>query len=123
VIGYNYLGGHEGTPWPDHNGFKGFISPQHTEEDPALPLVTDINDWSPGFDGGKTFAPHGANGPISQAFDFSNSAAAGASSRAIGAKGGNLGFVDGSVSWKNIQKMQPWRGSRLWDDGGCFALW
>jgi len=123
VIGYNYLGGHPGTPWPDYNGFKGFISPQNTEEDPALPLVTDINDWSPGFDGGKTFAPHGANGPISRAFDFGNSAAAGASSRAIGAKGGNLGFLDGSVSWKNIEKMQPWRGSRLWDDSGCLALW
>lgn len=123
VIGYNYLGGHRNTPWPDLNGFKGFRSPQHDEEDPSLPLVTDMNDWSPGFEGGKTFAPHGRNGPISHAYDFSNPAAAGASSRDIGAKGGHVGLLDGSVSWKNIQQMERWRGSQMWGNDGCFALW
>jgi prepilin-type N-terminal cleavage/methylation domain-containing protein len=123
VIGYNYLGGHLNTPWPDYSGFKGFISPRHTEEDPSLALVTDLNAWSPGFEGGKTFAPHGANGPISVAIDFSNASAGGISSRDIGAKGGHVGLLDGSVSWKNIVQMQRWRGSQMWDDSGCFALW
>jgi prepilin-type N-terminal cleavage/methylation domain-containing protein len=121
VIGYNYLGGHRNTPWPDHGSFKGFVSPQHTEEDASLVLVTDINDWSPGF--GKTFAPHAANGPVSRDNDFSNPTAAGASSQALGAAGGNIGLLDGSVSWKNVKQMQPWRGSQLWGDDGCFGLW
>src|SRR2546427_1737962 len=44
-----------------------------------LPLVTDMNDWSPGYR--KSFAPHGARGPILRAGDFSNSGANGASPR------------------------------------------
>jgi prepilin-type N-terminal cleavage/methylation domain-containing protein len=121
VIGYNYLGGHQSTPWPDYYEFTGFVSPQTTGDDPTLPLVTDINDWSPGF--GKTFAPHGANGPVLRDSDFSNPSAAGASSKAIGAVGGNVGLLDGSVTWKNIGQMRPYRGSRLWDDNGCFGVW
>jgi len=100
---------------------QGFLSPQHTEQDSQLPLVTDINDWSPGLS--KTFAPHAANGPVSHAYDFSNPSAVGASSKDIGAVGGNVGLLDGSVSWKNIKQMKPWRGSQLWDNGSCFALW
>lgn len=121
VIGYNYLGGHGATPWPDYYAFKGFISPQTVGDDPTLPLVTDLNDWSPGF--GKTFAPHGANGPALRDNDFSNPSAAGATSKAIGAVGGNVALLDGSVHWKNIDQMHPYRGSRLWDDSGCFGVW
>ena len=121
VIGYNYLGGHQSTPWPDYYDFTGFVSPQVASDDPTLPLVTDINDWSPGF--GKTFAPHGANGPVLRDNDFSNPAATGASSKDIGAVGGNVGLLDGSVAWKNIGQMKPYRGSRLWDDSGCFGVW
>ncbi|MDB6031453.1 MAG: type secretion system protein [Verrucomicrobiales bacterium] len=121
VIGYNYLGGHQQTPWPDYSGFTGFISPQTLGDDPNLALVTDINDWSPGF--GKTFAPHGANGPVLQNNDFSNPLATGVSSREIGATGGNVGLLDGSVHWKGISQMKRYRGSRLWDDSGCFGVW
>jgi prepilin-type N-terminal cleavage/methylation domain-containing protein len=121
VIGYNYLGGRQGTPWSDYSGFTGFVSPQTAGDDPTLALVTDINDWSPGF--GKTFAPHGANGPVTRANDFSNPTAVGASSQEIGAVGGNVGLLDGSVSWKAIGEMKRYRGSRLWDDSGCFGVW
>ena len=51
VIGYNYLGGHYQTPWPPLDGFQGWISPQTLSDDPNLPLVTDLNTWSPGSDG------------------------------------------------------------------------
>jgi len=121
VIGYNYLGGHANTPWPDYGIFAGFLSPQTLSDPPDWPLVTDINDWSPGF--GKTFAPHSANGPISKGADFSNPAAVGASSRELGAVGGNVGLLDGSVEWRPIANMKPHRGSRLWDDSGCFGVW
>jgi prepilin-type N-terminal cleavage/methylation domain-containing protein/prepilin-type processing-associated H-X9-DG protein len=121
VLGYNYLGGHTNTPWPSFQGFAGWPSPQRTGEDPTRPLVTELNDWSPGY--AKSFAPHGRAGPILRDGDYSNPAAEGASSREIGAAGGNVGWVDGSVRWIPIDRMKPYRGSRQWGSGGCFAVW
>jgi prepilin-type processing-associated H-X9-DG protein len=37
--------------------------------------------------------------------------------------GGNVGMLDGSVSWRRIHQMQIYRGSQLWDDDGCWAMW
>ena len=84
-------------------------------------LVTDANDWSPGY--GKTLAPHGAAGPILRGRDFTNESANGDSSERIGAKGGNVGWVDGSVNWKAIRQMQVYRGSLKWEEAGCTAAW
>lgn len=121
VIGYNYLGGHTNTPWPTDPGFEPWVSPQFLDRDADLPVVTEINDWSPGFE--KTFAPHGRNGPISQAMDFSNASVRGQNSRDIGAVGGNLGHMDGSVEWKSIERMRQRHGSRRWQEQGCYAMW
>ena len=96
-------------------------SPQKTTDDSSLVLVTDLNDWSPGY--GKTFAPHGATGPILRDGESIDPSAAGASSRAVGGQGGNVGSLDGSVQWVAIDQMTPYRASRLWGSGGCFALW
>jgi len=121
VIGYNYLGGHLNTPWPRFREYSGWVSPQKTSDNSSLVLLTDLNDWSPGY--GKSFAPHGANGPILVDADSSNSTAGGASSQAIGAKGGNVGYLEGSARWIPISQMKPYRGSRFWGSGGCFAVW
>ncbi len=122
VLGYNYLGGHKETPWPALPGRSGtWVSPQTLTDKPTLVIVTDLNGWSPGY--GKTFAPHGARGPVLRDGDYSNSKARGASSQSIGAAGGNIGLLDGSVSWKRISKMLEYRGSRLWEDEGLYAIW
>jgi prepilin-type N-terminal cleavage/methylation domain-containing protein len=122
VIGYNYLGGHTNTPWPQLTpGFLAWISPQTLTADNSLALVTDMNDWSPGYR--KSFAPHGARGPILRAGDFSNSGANGASPKDIGAVGGNAGLLDGSVNWKPISQMKQYQGSHLWGTDGCLAQW
>lgn len=121
VIGYNYLGGHMDTPWPKFRGFQGWISPQRITEPGTLALATDLNAWSPGY--AKTFAPHGRTGAILKDGDASNENAEGASSEEVGAQGGNVAYLDGSVHWKSIRQMQPYRGSRLWGSGGCFAVW
>ncbi len=122
IIGYNYLGGHSKTPWDPLPGETNtWISPQTLSESGMLVLLTDINDWSPGYK--KTFAPHGSGGPILKSLDFGNESADGASSEAIGAVGGNVGLVDGSVSWKPIKQMKRYRGSNKWDDQGCYAAW
>jgi prepilin-type N-terminal cleavage/methylation domain-containing protein len=120
VIGFNYLGSHRDTPWTPVAGFTNWISPQATTDDPTLPLLTDANNWSPGYE--RTFAPHTRSGAASTD-DYSNSALNGAPPEKAGAVGGNIGLLDGSVHWKNIGQMQAHYGSRLWDDQGCYALW
>jgi prepilin-type N-terminal cleavage/methylation domain-containing protein len=122
VIGYNYHGGHTNTPWPALPGQTAqWISPQKLTDKTDLVLLSDMNDWSPLYR--QTFAPHGKNGPIRLGMEPSNVNARGMSSAAIGAVGGNLGMLDGSVSWRRIHQMQIYRGSQLWDDDGCWAMW
>jgi hypothetical protein len=122
IIGYNYLGGHTQTPWPALEGQASvWISPQKLSENPALVLLTDLNDWSPAES--KTFAPHGKSGPVFRGKDFANEHAAGLASAAIGAQGGNIGLVDGSVAWKAIKQMKVYSGSLKWGEAGCHAAW
>ncbi len=126
IIGYNYLGGHANTPWELLPGGEAWFSPGKLTETstnlgPTSPILTDVNDWSPGY--GRTVAPHGKNGAVQAGGDFSNESAYGASSADLGAAGGNLGNVDGSVSWQPIKKMKLRRGSQLWGNDGCWAMW
>ena len=122
VAGYNYHGGHSNTPWPALPGNSAtWISPQKLTESSSLVLVSDMNDWSPGY--GQTFAPHGAGGPVLTGADASNPFAAGASSATIGGKGGNVGLLDGSVTWRKCGQMLIYRGSQQWGDYGCWAMW
>jgi prepilin-type N-terminal cleavage/methylation domain-containing protein len=121
VVGYNYHGGHTNTPWPAIFGTNQWISPQRLTDDPQLVLLSEMNDWSPGY--GQTFAPHGKGGPILEGLDASNPGAAGATPAGIGAQGGNIGLLDGSVSWKSIGRMRIYRGSQQWDESGCWAMW
>ena len=121
VVGYNYHGGHANTPWPPVVGTNTWLSPQSLSEDPALVLVSDMNDWSPGY--GETFVPHGKGGPILTQGDYSNPEAHGATSAEVGAAGGNVGLLDGSVSWKAVSEMRTYRGSQQWGDDVCRAMW
>jgi len=126
VLGYNYLGGHANTPWPILPGGEPWQSPQKLTETstnlgPTSPLITDMNDWSPGY--GRSVAPHGPNGAVQSAGDFGNENASGASSAQLGATGGNIGNLDASASWLTIKKMKLRRGSQQWETDGCWALW
>jgi prepilin-type N-terminal cleavage/methylation domain-containing protein len=121
VIGYNYHGGHTNTPWPAISGTNRWISPQRMTDHPELVLISDMNDWSPGY--GQTFAPHAKGGPILVAGDASNTQAGGATSAEIGAVGGNVGLMDASVAWKNVSQMRIYRASQRWGDNGCWAMW
>jgi hypothetical protein len=58
-----------------------------------------------------------------QGLDAANVNAEGASPDAIGAVGGNIGLLDGSISWKPISQMRVYRGSQQWDFSGCWAMW
>ncbi len=87
-----------------------------------LALLSDRNDWSPLYK--QTFAPHARSGAVLQKFDpDSNTGAGGTSASDIGASGGNVGLLDGSVHWNNIRQMDVYRGSQQWDDDGCWVMW
>jgi len=122
VIGYNYHGGHTNTPWPALPGHGNtWISPQRLTDKPDLVLVSDMNDWSPGY--GQTFVPHGKGGARLGVGDYSNLDAMGASSAELGATGGNIGLLDGSVAWRQAGDMSIYRGSQQWGNSGCWAMW
>ena len=93
VIGYNYLGGHGRTPWPlTGPANEQWKSPQETTDKQILPIITELNAWSTGE--GRTFAPHGKRGPILQ---YGTIGTGGIPSQQVGAEGGNIGMLDGSV--------------------------
>lgn len=119
VIGYNYLGGHQGTPWtvfsPANEEWK---SPQLSTESSRSVIVTELNTWTTGEN--RTFAPHGARGPITK---YADMGAGGMTAEEAGAAGGNIGLLDCSVSWKDIGAMKVYRGSRGHGGSGCYASW
>ena len=121
ILGYNYLGGHTNTPWPQFAGCTGiWTSPQKLTDKSDLALLTVLNDWAPADN--RSFAPHGARGPIFRE-DFSNRSAGGASSVAIGAVGGNTALLNGSVQWRKVRSMNVYRGSQQHGSVGCWAMW
>ena len=127
VIGYNYLGGHANTPWALlPAGGEAWQSPQKLTEistniGPMSPLITEMNDWSPGY--GGSVVPHGRNGTLQSSGDFRNQAADGKSAVDLGATGGNIARMDGSVIWLRIKAMKLRRGSQQYGPDGCWAMW
>lgn len=105
VLGYNYFGGHHPETWSGVDTNKLWISPKKLTEPSSLILFSDLNVWSPGS---QTVAPHGKNGPVVQS-DATNPNAGGITSKELGAVGGNVGALDGSVHWKNIDKMKEYQ--------------
>src|SRR5690348_9906234 len=101
VIGYSYNGGCK-KPWAGEPNPK-WVSPQKLTDTPSslLVLAADLNAWdkSPGW----TLAPHGRGGPIKQQGDVFMFVG-GKTSKEVGAAGGNVCYLDGSVAWKPISK-------------------
>ena len=124
AIGYHYLGGQSNTPWPPVASITAtWISPQQTGDDPASPLVADLNVYSYSYQ--RILAPHTARGPVirDESYFEQRPEAYQQNPQNIGAQGGNVGLLDGSVAWKDIKRLRNYRGSQLWDADGCFGLW
>lgn len=124
AIGYHYLGGHTNTPWSPPSGTTNrWISPQKTADDPNLVLVADLNIYAYSFL--RILAPHTSRGSVvceDHYFDTHPNANS-QTPREIGAQGGNVGRLDGSVSWKRISEMRLYRTSQEWQDSGSFGFW
>lgn len=111
-VGYNYLGGI--TNMPTVTGWK---SPIKTTEEPTMELFSDANNSASLI--GKYWAvvPHKSTGPYRQDkstflwFDTLKTPAD------LGADGGNVAYLDGSVSWKQLKRMKgnywTWVGDGL----------
>ncbi len=119
VIGYSYNGGHKKPP----TGWSGepkpqWVSPQKFTDNPTLTLAADLNAWSP--PDLWVIAPHCRGGAAKSGREFLIRKATVTTSKAAGAVGGNVLFLDGSVSWKNINSM-----SNYWSaaGGGYFNAW
>lgn len=128
VLGYNYLGGHEGTPWATTELIRdAWVSPRKLTDDPSLAVLTDLNDWS--VTEWLTFVPHAANGPKMKQGDSrlrsrpEGDAMSSLNPQRFGAAGGNVAWLDGSARWKRASEMKLYRGSRLWGDDGALAIW
>jgi prepilin-type N-terminal cleavage/methylation domain-containing protein len=124
AIGYHYLGGHSNTPWDPPPGMTNtWISPRKASEDPALPLVADLNIFAHSFL--RILAPHGRSGAIVREESWFNAhpEAYRQTSREIGGQGGNIGRLDGSTAWKRMNDMQLYRSSQMWEDSGSFGFW
>ena len=107
VLGFMYLGGHELLLDSGLLPARGWQTPMTINEGASLPLIAELNTWSP--TGGQTVAPHGPNGVIFLGGDPTNPSAAGATPASIGAAGGNVALLDGSVSWRNTRRMTPYQ--------------
>jgi prepilin-type N-terminal cleavage/methylation domain-containing protein/prepilin-type processing-associated H-X9-DG protein len=99
VIGYNYLGDK-----PKIMKQHGWRSPRRVNETGTLPIFADLNDWSPPdrwtiiphrrqAGGGFFYGAMGGNKPTHRFFQ---------------ATGGNVGFLDGSVHWRDITEMKEY---------------
>ena len=126
IIGYNYLAN---AVQMTQKGSDYWVSPRKMTDVSAsggpFELIADPNFWvkstssDPAFPPGLKIAPHGATGA---AIVRRSPAAAGpsqpADSAGIGAVGGNIGFLDFSVRWRNIKQMQTWSASSSLDSFG-----
>lgn len=103
LIGYQYLGD---KSVPTHSPYS-WHSPQ-TIDDTTAPILADANHWGddqPG-DNDLIICPHTWRGPVLQNGQSFTRGLRGDTPKDLGAAGGHVGYLDGSVKWKKISEMK-----------------
>jgi len=107
LIGYQYLG--DAYPRnvllsPYRDRYYRWISPLKVSQTSTnlLAILADSNHW--GGDRARA-APHTKHGSIQVQGSSWAKTYAGLTAKDAGAEGGNVGYLDGSVIWKNINRM------------------
>ena len=124
AIGYHYLGGQPNTPWPPAGNITNtWISPQKTADNPALVIVADLNVWAYSYQ--RILAPHTARGTSirDEGYFESHPEAYQQTPASLGASGGHVGLLAGSVTWTPISRLRAYRSSQIWGADGSFGLW
>jgi prepilin-type N-terminal cleavage/methylation domain-containing protein len=105
LLGYNYLGNADQTGW-NKNATNYWYSPRKLSESGTNFILADANHWG----GGIVMAPHGKTGPCNRGgvtwIEPSDDTAI-----KIGAAGGNVGRMDGSVQWRSVKQMMTRQAS------------
>ena len=117
LIGYNYLGDVEVGA---SKGADFWIPPQRLSDAPTNALFADANYWVQAS-GKLKIAPHGKSGGILQNNSSFTRNLPGSQSVDIGAQGGNVALLDGSIVWKPITSMRTYRASS--EDTMAFGSW
>ncbi|MGD0260496.1 MAG: prepilin-type N-terminal cleavage/methylation domain-containing protein [Verrucomicrobiota bacterium] len=115
LIGYAYLGNALGTAnmttWPLTSPYFWY-SPRKTSESGTNFIIADANTWGGTAGDYLVMAPHGKAGPCNNTSAASTTPATfiinstDVTPQSIGEAGGNVGLLDGSVSWKSMKQMQ-----------------
>jgi prepilin-type N-terminal cleavage/methylation domain-containing protein len=102
LIGYQYLG--DAVPeGPQYRNFQyPWVSPKKLSDSGTNNILADSNHW--GVDGAKC-APHTRSGTIQEQGSSWTRTLRGTTPKDLGAQGGNVGALDGSVVWKPIRQM------------------
>lgn len=130
-IGYHY---HGGRRMPREAGWQSVIkltdvltlvNTNALADSQQMVLFSDLNSWAANGVGGYNWviAPHGKAGAIKRSGHFYHyPIRQPATSRQLGAAGGHVGYVDGSVTWKRIERMykSTWTYT---GDGGHRGAW
>ena len=118
IIGYHYLGGHAGSSQWGGGGSNSWVSPISLADanGSSIPLVADLNAWSSAY--GVT-VPHSGSGARqdSGSEPYYNHSMTGSRPEDLGAQGGNVGYLDGSVKWKSLSEMME---HPIYGGGGDF---
>lgn len=101
LIGYQYLG--DAVVPPAYTQYPWY-SPTKLTDSATNTLLADANHWS--NSDGFLSVPHTKSGALLRnGHSFFYNAPA-RSPAAMGAQGGNVGYLDGSVAWKGIRQMR-----------------
>jgi prepilin-type N-terminal cleavage/methylation domain-containing protein len=104
LIGYNYLG----DSYLPTSHANLWYSPKKLTESSTNVILADANHWS--LIDSLKIAPHGRTGPAQETTtngvtSFTRNKS-GVTAKDIGAVGGNVGYLDGSVIWKTMRQMK-----------------
>ena len=130
-IGYHYHGGRKmpsGAGWQSViklSDVPTLINTNALADSQQMVLFSDLNSWAANGVGGYNWviAPHGKAGAIKKnGHVYHYPLRQPTTAREEGAVGGNVGYVDGSVNWKRIERMYE----KYWTytgDGGHRGAW
>lgn len=110
LIAYSYLGNVVTNQWP--NSSYTWHSAQKLTEPGTNYLMADANRF--GTDG-ELSVPHGPSGSVHNPTFYIGPTTPALTPVTAGGAGGNVGCLDGSVSWKNIHVMAPHYGSSYYE--------